>query len=70
MLILIPILIEPEKTSVVIVPLNPLMEDLCRRLDGFSILYENRRLHGHSNLIIVSADTENYMNLEKRNLYP
>jgi len=59
MLILIPVLVEPDKTTVVILPLNSLMDDLCRRLNGFSIPYEifqNRRLQGQSNLVVVSAD--------------
>ena len=40
MLILIPVLVEPDKTTVVILPLNSLMDDLCRRLNGFSIPYD------------------------------
>lgn len=59
MLTLIPIILQPNKTTVVILPLNSLLDDYCRRLDEFSIPYEvfrNQRLQGQANLIIVSAD--------------
>ena len=59
MLTLIPVLVQPNKTTVAILPLNSLMDDYCRRLDEFSIPYEvfdNQRLQGQANLIIVSAD--------------
>jgi len=59
MLIIIPVLMQPDKVTVVMLPLSSLMDDLRRRLDQYTIPYEvfnNRRLQGKANLILVSAD--------------
>jgi superfamily II DNA helicase RecQ len=60
MLIILPSIIEKNQITVGILPFTSLMMDYTRKLQELKVPFEvyksNSKLHGHNNLILVSAD--------------
>ncbi|KAF8417617.1 hypothetical protein L210DRAFT_3427928, partial [Boletus edulis BED1] len=60
MLAIIPSLLEDNKTTVLVLPLNSLIMDYERKLQGMRVPYQiytpNKKLNPRDNLVIVSAD--------------
>ncbi|KIM35204.1 hypothetical protein M413DRAFT_32670 [Hebeloma cylindrosporum] len=60
MLAIIPPLMEPDYTTVIVLPFRLLMADMKRRLDGMDVPYEaynGNPLKGQANIVLVSADS-------------
>lgn len=63
MLAVIPPLLEPEYTTVLILPFRALMMDMKRRLDEMEVPYEaytGQPLKGFANIVLVSADLSRF----------